>query len=347
MNTDRSGLTIFAWEALLRRPHIWIQGLMIILIACGSGGGSGSGGPSNPPEEGDQTKAPTPPPAPKKPKLTFVSPDLDIEAKDEVRVIVDLSGDTKKLIWALYYKDANQDGEPQVIAQDLAASIKEVPWTLREVPPGVYTLEAEFSSPLGKGRVTAKGKVKVLEQLAPKLTLLTPTPESVIVAGTPVTISFKGSSPEGGSLTYKIEYSTNGGQNWIPLIQDLTKPVYSWDVKGLPQGINYNLRVTGTAKNGLSAQVMLPKPFGVAATPITYAAGFGKFLGENCASCHIGGAANADRFRCDSYDLADIGVSAKTESIKKRVLDGTMPPQSRLTPAQKEIVTLWSWSGAN
>jgi mono/diheme cytochrome c family protein len=114
----------------------------------------------------------------------------------------------------------------------------------------------------------------------------------------------------------------------------------------LAQGTNYKVRVTADDGKGNTAQAVSAAPFGVATAPVTFAGAFGTLLSNRCGACHNGGGPNAGAFQDDNYALATVGVKDQTANIKADVGNNKMPPNAPLAAADKDVVTLWIWSGA-
>jgi hypothetical protein len=203
-----------------------------------------------------------------------------------------------------------------------------------------------FSSPSGKGRVQSKARIEIKEGGRPTVAITAPSAEKVLIAESPQQIILKGEDPNGTAVAFKVEVSSDNGKTWSLVTDGLTKSSFPWDIKKLPQGTQYKLKVSATNARGLTGSTTMAKPFGIAQQPITYATKIAAFLASKCGSCHSIGGPNAPQFRSDSFDLATTGVSAKADAIKKRTLDGTMPPTSKLTSAELDLITLWHWTGA-
>jgi mono/diheme cytochrome c family protein len=282
-----------------------------------------------------------------KPQIAFVSPNQDLETDQDIEVQVKFSGNTKRLTWNLYFVPVDSSTkEENVIVEGNDARDTKVTWNTASVSPGTYRLIATFSSPLGQGRFQSRGKLEIKEAGRPTVSITTPEVEKVLLATSPQQIVVKGEDPNGTALTFKIDISSDNGKTWSLVTDSLAKSTYPWNVQKLTQGTQYKLRVTATNPRGLSGTTVMAKPFGIATEPITYATKVATLLASKCGSCHGIGATNAQQFRSDSFDLATIGVSAKADAIKKRTLDGTMPPNGKLTSAELDLVTLWHWSGA-
>jgi hypothetical protein len=73
-------------------------------------------------------------------------------------------------------------------------------------------------------------------------------PESGGPLGEPSTkieMSWKVENPDNDKLRYRLFYKPIGGANWFSIVdseEELTKPSYSWDTNGLPEG-HYRVRV--------------------------------------------------------------------------------------------------------
>lgn len=282
-----------------------------------------------------------------KPQMIFISPTQDLTTDQDVDVQVKFTGNTKKLRWNLYFIPvdlATKDETP--IALDQEARDTKITWNTATVSPGTYRLVGVFSSSSGKGRTQSKARIEIKEGGRPTVTITAPSAEKVLLSASTQQILFKGEDPNGAALEFKIEVSSDNGKTWSLVTDGLTKSSFSWDIKKLPQGTQYKLKVSATNARGLTGSTIMTKPFGIAPEPITYATKIAALLAGKCGSCHAIGGPNAQRFRSDSFDLATTGVSAKADAIKKRTLDGTMPPTSKLTSAELDLITLWHWTGA-
>ncbi len=58
----------------------------------------------------------------------------------------------------------------------------------------------------------------------------------------------------GHEVTYSIFYSTDAGDTWIPLVEDLTTTLYTWDVSSVYNGDNYIIKVIVTCSTGLKSE---------------------------------------------------------------------------------------------
>jgi hypothetical protein len=325
----------------MRRPLHTVLIVSIFFASCGEQGQSVSAKKQQPAPNGADVKTDT------KPRLSFLSPLQDLDTDQDIDVTVKFTGDTKKISWNLFFTLAEDaDAEPIAIAEKLTAQVTKVPWNIGLVEPGSYTLKATFTSPSGSGRVINKANILIRDRQKPVVKITSPEEKKVFLTTSPQQISFKAEDPDGTSLTFKIEVSPDAGKTWSTITDGLTKTTFSWNTSKLTQGTQYKLRISATNSRGTVGSATMDQTFAIATGPVTYATSLGKLLGDKCAACHAVGTVNAAQFRCDSYDLATTGVSAKTDSIRKRTEAGTMPPSAPLSAKEKEIITLWIWSGA-
>jgi hypothetical protein len=282
-----------------------------------------------------------------KPQMVFIDPTQDLTTDQDIDVQVKFTGNTKKLRWNLYFIPVDLSTKDETpIALDQEARDTKITWNTATVSPGTYRLVGVFSSPSGKGRAQSKARIEIKEGGRPTVTITAPSGEKVLLAESTQQILLKGEDPNGAALVFKIEVSSDNGKTWSLVTDGLTKSSFSWDIKKLPQGTQYKLKVSATNARGMTGSTTMTKPFGIALEPITYATEIAALLAGKCGSCHAIGGPNAPQFRSDSFDLATTGVSAKADAIKKRTLDGTMPPTSKLTSAELDLITLWHWTGA-
>jgi hypothetical protein len=297
------------------------------------------------------------------PRISFVSPEADVTADGVVEIEVAFQDVADDATWSVHYASSAEATDGTAIAQDQSVGSTKVEWDTTEVNAGTYYLHATLKSGDVTKRAKAEGKITIGgssggedagaedgedegPNTAPTLALTFPNGENVLVAGVPQAIKFNAADADDDDLTYRIEYSADGGTTWTELAKDLTTPSYDWDVAGLAQGINYRVRVTADDGKGGTVQATSEKSFGVATTPMTFAAGFGAMLNNRCGNCHRTGGPNQNQFRSDNFALANIGVSAKQMNLKNRIEAGTMPPGGALGAADKAILTMWLWSGA-
>ena len=72
------------------------------------------------------------------------------------------------------------------------------------------------------------------------------------------TLSWNGSHPRGTPLSYKVDYSNNGGSIWTPLLYDLTDPACLIETQNLPAPGQYLFRVTGASGLDSASAVSVP-----------------------------------------------------------------------------------------
>ena len=288
---------------------------------------------------------------PKALQLIFAEPTVGA-SEDQLVVTVSVQNPAKDATWTLFFS-ANQDlSQPTAIESDLPITQTQVNLDTSVMPAGSYYLYAEVVAD-GKNLVFKNTTPVVIEEDEipgvngkPTLSLQFPLGENVFVVGTPQSIRWEASDPDNDPVSYKLEYSSNGGTNWTVIADNVTEKTYAWTATGLTQGITYKVRVTASDDKGATAVAASPRNFGVALTPMTFAAGFGAMMTARCGNCHATGRPNQAQFRSNIYALATIGVAAKQMNIKTRIENNTMPPAGALGTTDKEILTMWLWDGA-
>ncbi len=270
---------------------------------------------------------------------------------DQLLVQVDIKNPDADSTWTLNYS-RNQDlSQTTAIESDLPVTKTQVTWDISELAAGSYYLYADVTVD-GKDVVFKNTTAVIVEEKTPTannkptLSLLFPLGEKVFVAGVPQNITWEASDPDNDPVSFKLEYSANGGTDWTMIADNVAEESYAWNATGLTQGITYKVRVTAKDNKGATAVAASPRNFGVATTPMTFAGGFGTLMNTTCGRCHNTGGPNQNQFRSNNYALATIGVSAKQQNIKTRIENNTMPPGAPLTPEQKQVLTMWLWDGA-
>ena len=288
---------------------------------------------------------------PKALQLVIAEPTAGASA-DQLVVAVTIKNPAKDATWTLFYSPNQDLSQPTAIESDLPVTQTQVTWDTSALAAGSYYLYADVAAD-GKNLVFKNTKPVVIEEdeipgvnNKPTLSLQFPLGENVFVVGTPQNIRWEASDPDNDPITYKLEYSGDGGTNWTMIAENVTEKTYAWPATGLTQGITYKVRVTASDDKGASAVAASPKNFGVALTPMTFAAGFGAMLTARCGNCHATGRPNQAQFRSNVYALATIGVAAKQMNIKTRIENNTMPTAAPLNAADKAILTMWLWDGA-
>jgi hypothetical protein len=273
-------------------------------------------------------------------------------SEDQLVVTVSVQNPVKDATWTLFFSASQDLSQPTAIASDLPITQTQITWDTSAMAAGSYYIYAEVVAD-GKNLVFKNTKPVVIEEDQvpgvngkPTLALQFPLGENVFVVGTPQNIRWEASDPDNDPVSYKLEYSANGGTTWTMIADNVTEKTYSWPATGLTQGITYKIRVTASDDKGATAVAASPRNFGVALTPMTFAAGFGAMMTARCGNCHATGRPNQAQFRSNNYALATIGVAAKQMNIKTRIENNTMPPAGALGPADKEILTMWLWDGA-
>ncbi len=293
-------------------------------------------------------------------RFRFVTPAAALTAAGVVAIAMEFTGTPADATWSVYYATGASSTNGTAIETDLPITQTQVDWDTADVAAGDYYLYAVLKTGEGTGRSNAGVTITVSEagegegegdggtpgpNAKPTLALDFPNGENVFVAGAPQAIKFTAADADDDTLKYKIEFSADGGTTWSQVAADVTATTYDWDVAGLAQGINYRVRVTADDGNGGTVQSQSAKSFGVATTPMTFAAGFGAMLTQRCGGCHATGRVNQAQFRSDNFDLATIGVSDKMNNIKGRIEAGTMPTAGPLGNPDKAVLTMWIWGG--
>lgn len=88
--------------------------------------------------------------------------------------------------------------------------------------------------------ITDTAEVSIINR-PPQVTVLNPNGGEIICNGT--TITWLASDPDGDPLTYKIQYSADGGVTYTTLATGLTSMSYVWDTSGLISSNNYIIKV--------------------------------------------------------------------------------------------------------
>jgi len=112
-----------------------------------------------------------------------------------------------------------------------------VPFMLR-IPyiAGIKTIEIRNAT----GHVLLSREVSLN---APVVNVTSPNGGEVLRAGTNCTISWESLDIDGGNLTSFVEYSCDGGENWLPIAFGVTGNSHVWDTSGLTGGSSYLVRV--------------------------------------------------------------------------------------------------------
>ncbi len=88
-------------------------------------------------------------------------------------------------------------------------------------------------------------------------------------------------------ITYAINYSSNGGDEWIPLEFGIEQTHYLWNITGVPDSMNYTLRVGAVCTDEMTAVRQMQIPFTIfhhtlSIPNITYPNG-GEIVSEVCS----------------------------------------------------------------
>ncbi len=91
----------------------------------------------------------------------------------------------------------------------------------------------------------------------------------------------------GHYITYSVNYSSNGGFDWIEIATELDQTYFLWDITQVPESLNYTLRVEATCSTGTSAFRELPFEFEirhhVVSTPTLIYPNGGELISESCS----------------------------------------------------------------
>ena len=98
-------------------------------------------------------------------------------------------------------------------------------------------IQDEVGNVLGERAVTSN---------APEVKVLTPDAGEDIPAGSEYDICWSGLDQDGDTLKYFLSVSSDGGENWIPLIMETEGTCHSWNTSGLAQGTKYLVKVIAT-----------------------------------------------------------------------------------------------------
>lgn len=282
--------------------------------------------------------------------LTFKDP-AGADANGVIKIEVDIKNANAESTWSAFYSKKTDLSDPVVIDEDLPTSTTSVNWDVSGLGAGTFYLFGEIKV-AGKTKTFKATNPVILDEAGnsangkPSISLDFPLGDNVFVAGAAQNIRWTASDPDNDALTFKIEYSADGGANWTMITDNIAEKTYAWDATGLEQGITYKVKVTAKDAKGATNLATSAKNFGVATTAMTFAAGFGAMVTQRCANCHAAGGPNQGVFRSDNFDLATIGVSDKMNNIKNRIENNTMPPGGNaLGGPDKAILTMWLWGG--
>jgi hypothetical protein len=94
---------------------------------------------------------------------------------------------------------------------------------------------------------------KIVSSNPPQVHVTSPNGGEVFVTGETVSVTWTASDLDSDTLTYAVSLSTNGGQTWIPLANDLTEKTFSFKVPVLLDSNASLIRVSAT--DGLNTAV--------------------------------------------------------------------------------------------
>jgi len=123
--------------------------------------------------------------------------------------------------------------------------------------------------PFPSGAITASlvtgGRTLATLKGGPPTISITFPQAGVTWQGTAQTISWTGANTGGATPVYMVEYSSDGGQTWLPLTMDTNATALQFDASQINGGSNVYFRVTGST--GLIAGSATVGPITVAQTP--------------------------------------------------------------------------------
>jgi len=87
---------------------------------------------------------------------------------------------------------------------------------------------------------------KIISPNPPEVIVTSPNGGEVFMTGENISVTWEASDPDGDILTYAVSFSTDGGQTWIPLANDLTEKTFSFKVPVLLDSNSSLIRVSAT-----------------------------------------------------------------------------------------------------
>lgn len=118
----------------------------------------------------------------------------------------------------------------------------------------------------GAANDSSSASISVKQNRKPSISISSPTSSSVF-SGSSNTVSWSGSDADSDSLTYKLEYSSNGGSTWTTLVSSQAGTSYTWNVSSLSDGSNYKVKVT--ADDGTETKSATSASFAIYSTKPT------------------------------------------------------------------------------
>ncbi len=130
-----------------------------------------------------------------------------------------------------------EDEDPHTV-DDQATVYDQMSFSVRVALPAGTTRVSLVTGSTELAALTATGKSPSLAIVSPKAGASWQSSQN---------ISWSASDPAGRALTYSVLYSSDGGQNWIPVSVDQPDTQYSLDTSQIKGGSNVYFRVMATA----------------------------------------------------------------------------------------------------
>ena len=256
--------------------------------------------------------------------------------------------------WSLYRSStAGATTGGTLISGGLPLSTTTVNWDTTALTAGLYYLYAIASDRGTSTALASTSGVSVSHpgpaNQSPTLSLTSPNGAQTLFAGTTATVSYTASDPDGDTLTYLIELSSDGGASYTTLASGVTTSSYAWAIAGnQTEAITYRIRVTASDGNGGTATDASDASFGIAAAALTFSGVIQPILNGDCTPCHTsGGAQNGQFIYSDYQNGTTTGSYDLRDRIRIRTADDSMPPgMPKLTSGDKVKLQLWIWDGA-
>jgi hypothetical protein len=306
--------------------------------------------------------------------FTFVRPSLDDLKNVEATISIEVASEKApaEMTWSLYYTKSylSPEGSTPIIENQPIAE-KTMAWDTTTLARGTYFIFAVLKVQttmavryFGSSIAVEKGGA---ENRSP-FVALTPGLDGIAYKTANVmAIKFLAADPDGQDVLFTIEYSSNEGASWTPIVSALKRddpafvedPItgqltYNWTIPaGLPVGSGYQLRVVASDgnKSGLG---LVTKRFGmINATDISYSSQIRAIVAAKCAPCHTSAPASKN-LRLDFFESPQIGATESNgaRQVRALVLAKTrkgallpMPPVTspQLTEEERDLIELWSF----
>ena len=119
------------------------------------------------------------------------------------------------------------------------------------LPFPFYEGSTTITGTVGDTEVTGVGFAELLHNYEiPELEFINPD-TATVWAGTGDTITWKVLNPDDGNpLYYSLDYSTDGGENWEPIVNNITDTTAYWDFSDQKEGTICFFRLTGASVDG-------------------------------------------------------------------------------------------------